>query len=132
MDTNVLINYFRGMKAETNAMNVLFRMRDCELYSSVLSVAQVIATLQGKKVKASRGDVISFVRKLATKIHFIGVVDKDIESAFALENQDLEDNLHYVIGSKLKCYYYVTNNIKDYHYNAISAILPTYVYTIGA
>lgn len=132
IDTNVLIDYYRGMPAETKAIEQLFRMRDYELFSSVLTAAQVIATLQGKKMKVPRDKVIAFVRKLANKIRFIGVADTDIEAAFALENNDLEDNLHYVIGTKYKCYYYVTNNVKDYHYNAISAVKPAHVYTIGS
>lgn len=133
IDTNVLINYYRGLQEDTKAMEMLFKMRDCELYASVLTIAQTISTLQGnKQIKASRESVVTFVRKLANKIHFIGFTDKDIEAAFVLENSDLEDNLQYVIGSKLKCYYYVTNNVKDYKYNAISAITPSHVYTIDA
>ncbi len=36
-----------------------------------------------------------------------------------------------VIGSKMSCYYYVTENTKDYKYNSIHAISPSNIFTIG-
>ncbi len=65
------------------------------------------------------------------KVKVIGLTDKDILDAMELPTNDLEDNIQYVVGSKLSCYYYITNNIKDYKFNNIAPISPKKIYRIG-
>lgn len=132
IDTNVLIGYFRGQKQDVTAMEHLFRLRDYECYTSVLAIAQTISTCQGsKKAKMDKSKIMSFIKLLSHRVHFIGFTDKDIDSAFDMPGNDVEDNIQYVIGSKLQCYYYVTHNIKDYKFNNISPVLPGNARTIG-
>ena len=120
IDTNVLVGYFRGQKNDVFAMEYLFHLKDFELYTSVLAVAQTISVCQGRKgSKHPKDEVIRFVRSMAKKVKLIGFADKDIEQAFAIPMNDLEDNIQYTLGSKLKCYYYVTNNVKDFKFNSI-------------
>lgn len=49
IDTNVLIGYFRNVKADVAAMEYMFKLRDYELYTSTLAISQTISTLQGKR-----------------------------------------------------------------------------------
>ena len=131
IDTNVLIGCYCNLPHDKAAMQYLFSLRNHELYTSVLAIAQTISTLQGnKKIKAPREKVIEYVNHLAAKIKFVGFADKDIEKACIMPNKDIEDNIQYVIGSKLRCYYYVTNNVNDYKYNSVLAVEPSHVYTI--
>jgi predicted nucleic acid-binding protein len=132
IDTNVLIGYYRGIKHDVSAMKFLLKLQDYECYTSVLAIAQAISTCQGsKKNKEAKCTVASFMKSLMGKIKVIGLTDKDILDAMELPTNDLEDNIQYVIGSKLSCYYYITNNIKDYKFNNISPISPKKIYKIG-
>lgn len=132
IDTNVLVGCYRGQKNDVFAMDYLFRLKDYELYTSVLAIAQTISFCQGRKMsKQPKDEIIRFVRSVTRKVKLIGFADKDVEQAFALPMNDLEDNIQYILGSKLKCYYYVTNNVKDFNFNSVSTILPKNVRTIG-
>lgn len=133
IDTNILIGSFRQQKHDVAALKYLLKLKDYECFTSALAIAQTISICQGKrKSKVSKDDIITFIKPLMTKIKVIGYTDKDIEAAFSLPSNDLEDNIQYVIGSKLGCYYYITNNVKDYKFNNISPILPQNVRTISA
>lgn len=132
IDTNVLIGYYRGLKHDVAAMKYLLKLKDYECYTSALAIAQTISTCQGrKKGKISKDTIVRFVKPLMGKIQIIGFSDKDISSALEMQTNDLEDNMQYVIGSKLSCYYYITNNVKDYKFNNISPVLPQNVRTIN-
>lgn len=132
IDTNVLVGFYRGIKHDVAAMKFLFKLKDYECYTSALAVAQTISTCQGnKKKKGAKEDIAAFVKSLIGKVKIIGSTDKDIEAALDLPTNDLEDNIQYIVGSKLSCYYYITNNIKDYKFNNISPILPKKIYKIG-
>lgn len=133
IDTNVLVGYYRNQKRDVAALKYILKLKDYECYTSALAIAQTISTCQGKrKSKISKDIIIAFIKPLIAKIKVIGYIDKDIEAAFDLPSNDLEDNIQYIIGSKLGCYYYITNNIKDYKFNNISPVLPQNVRTISA
>lgn len=128
IDTNVLIGNFRGTKSDVQAMAFLFKLRDFELYTSTLAISQTISTLQGKrKDKVYRRQIVDYIKLLKHKIKIIGFSEKDIDAALELDNVDVEDNIHFVLGSKLGCYTYVTNNIKDFQYNTINVVAPKYI-----
>ncbi|MBO5974984.1 MAG: type II toxin-antitoxin system VapC family toxin [Paludibacteraceae bacterium] len=132
IDTNVLIGFYHGIKKDVEAMNYLLKLKNYECYTSALAIAQTISTCQGsKKRKIAKDAIIQFIKQLMGKINVIGFTDKDILNAMNLPTNDIEDNIQYVIGSKLSCYYYITNNIKDYKFNNISPILPKNVRTIN-
>lgn len=131
IDTNVLIGYFRNVKADVLAMEYMFKLRDYELYTSTLAISQTISTLQGKrKDKAHRQQIIEFIKRLTHKVKLIGFASGDIDEALAMDNVDLEDNIQFVLGQKMSCYTYVTNNIKDFRYNTVAVVEPAYIRSI--
>ena len=131
IDTNVLVGYFRNVKADVLAMEYMFKLRDYELYTSTLAISQTISTLQGKrKDKAYRQEIIDFIKRLTHKVKLIGFASGDIDEALAMDNIDLEDNIQFVLGQKMSCYTYVTNNIKDFRYNTIAVVEPAYIRSI--
>ena len=133
IDTNVLVGCFRGIKADVEAINYLFKLRDNELYTSVLAISQTISTLQGKKKNLEyRQKIVDYVNLLMHRMKIIGMVDTDIKTAFDIENVDIEDNIQLALGAKEHCYIYVTNNVKDFKYNNIYAVKPKQIRTIQA
>lgn len=131
IDTNVLVGYFRNVKADVLAMEYMFKLRDYELYTSTLAISQAISTLQGKrKDKAYRQEIIDFIKRLTHKVKLIGFASGDIDEALAMDNIDLEDNIQFVLGQKMSCYTYVTNNIKDFRYNTVAVVEPAYIRSI--
>ena len=131
IDTNVLIGYFRNVKADVAAMEYMFKLRDYELYTSTLAISQTISTLQGKrKDKAYWQEIIDFIKRLTHKVKLIGFASGDIDEALAMDNVDLEDNIQFVLGQKMSCYTYVTNNIKDFRYNTVVVVEPAYIRSI--
>ena len=131
IDANVLVGYFRNVKADVLAMEYMFKLRDYELYTSTLAISQTISTLQGKrKDKAYRQEIIDFIKRLTHKVKLIGFASGDIDEALAMDNIDLEDNIQFVLGQKMSCYTYVTNNIKDFRYNTVAVVEPAYIRSI--
>ncbi len=131
IDTNVLIGYFRNVKADVLAMEYMFKLRNYELYTSTLAISQTISTLQRKrKDKAYRQQIIEFIKQLTHKVKLIGFASGDIEEALTMDNVDLEDNIQFVLGQKMSCYTYVTNNIKDFRYNTVAVVEPAYIRSI--
>ncbi len=128
IDTNVLIGNFRGIKTDVQAMDFLFKMQDFELYTSTLAISQTISTLQGKKKdKSYRQQIVNYIKRLKHKIKIVGFSEKDIDTALELEGVDIEDNIQFVLGKKMGCYTYITNNIKDFRYSTIVVVDPRFV-----
>lgn len=133
IDTNVLIGCFRNQKADVQAMDYMFKLKDFELYTSTLAVSQTISTLQGRrKDPIFRKQIIDFVNGLMHKIHVVGLSATDISAALELPNIDIEDNIQFIVGEKQRCYIYVTNNQKDFKYNNVSIVSPRYIRSIKA
>ena len=56
---------------------------------------------------------------------FISFVESDINNALNIESSDIEDNIQYAISLKKKCFYFITNNQKDYKYfSNITVLIP--------
>jgi hypothetical protein len=54
------------------------------------------------------------VRYLLAKFTIITFSDKDIINSLTIDKADMEDNIQYVLSQKFNCFYFVTNNKKDY------------------
>ncbi len=83
-----------------------------------------------EKDKAYRQEIIDFIKRLTHKVKLIGFASGDIDEALAMDNIDLEDNIQFVLGQKMSCYTYVTNNIKDFRYNTVAVVEPAYIRSI--
>ncbi len=62
------------------------------------------------------------------KFKIISFVDEDIKTALHLKGTDIEDNMQYAMAKKLKCFHFVTNNVKDYNlFDNIDVVLPAQI-----
>jgi predicted nucleic acid-binding protein len=120
VDTNCLISYLadkyglRKNKSEENimALRFLFGLNGKKLYISSLSIAQLTATLQ-KKIGAN--NMMEEVSQLIHRFNIVEFNENDIKAA--LNNQlaqDIEDLYQYEMSQKVKCFYVMTNNLRDF------------------
>lgn len=116
VDTNVLIGAFAGFSKDKKCLDYLFSSRIQQkkkrLYISSLSIAQLVATFQHKKVDDDK--IRQYVKYLQTKFNIIEFTEQDIDDALKFKIIDMEDAIQFILGTKLKCLYFITNNIKDY------------------
>ena len=123
VDTNVLIGFFIQQKKDLDALSYIFSLEGKRLYTSSLAIAQVVSILQKKQTNET---IEKFVVYLMGKFKVISFVDEDIKVALQLKGTDIEDNIQYALSKKLKCYWFVTNNVKDYNsFVDIDVLLPT-------
>lgn len=116
VDTNVLIGAFAGLEKDKKCLDYLFgskiQKKKKRLYISSLSIAQFVATFQRRKISDEK--IRKQVKYYQTKFNIIEFTEKDIDEALKFKIIDMEDSIQFMLGMKVKCLYYVTNNIKDY------------------
>lgn len=129
VDTNVLIGWWAGIKADADCLKYLFSLRGKRLYISSLSVAQFVALFQKTKPNT---EIANAVKALLAKFNVIAFAEKDIVASLEISNRDMEDNIQYVLSSKAKCFHFVTNNKKDYNkLTNINVVIPSKVRQIN-
>lgn len=125
IDTNVLIGAAANREDDVACLRRLSSCNGKKLYISSLSVAQFVSVFQKKK---DNKEIIESVKSMLHKYNVISFVQKDIESALKVGNNDLEDNIQYVLSKKLGCLFFITNNVKDFrNYININVIEPSKV-----
>lgn len=112
VDTNVLIGAFANNAVDKRCLQYLYSLQGKQLFTSALSVAQLVSVFQKKK---QNHEIKTIVRSLLSKFTIIGFASKDIESSLNIDFSDMEDNIQYVISSKFDCFHFITNNKKDYN-----------------
>lgn len=122
VDTNVLLGYFIKQQRDVEALMYLFSLIGKKLYISSLSIAQVVSVLQKKQTNET---ITDFVRYLISKFNVISFTENDAKEALKLKGSDIEDNIQYAMAIKLKCFRFVTNNVKDYtNFEDIDVVKP--------
>lgn len=111
IDTNVLIGNFANRQDDKKALQYLFELKGKRLFTSTLAIAQLVSVFQ--KTKTNQ-EIIAIVKKIQAKFQLLSFVDNDITKAIEIPTTDIEDNIQYIISLKKQCFYFVTNNIKDY------------------
>ena len=127
VDTNVLNGVYLNRTADIECLKYLFSLKGKKLYISSLSIAQFVAFFQKKYTNDKIKDII---RYLFTKFTVIEFGEQDIQKSLNQNYSDMEDTIQYVIGTKMKCFYFVTN---DKHFNAfwnIKALKPSEIRSI--
>ena len=120
VDTNVLVDYYTGQDDAVSCLKYLFATSRREnLFTSSLALVQTASQLQKKNTQRNRkavpkGKTIEYLEFIFTKFTIIDLTQKDITNGFYLQNNDIEDNVHYMISKKLKCNRIITRNTKDY------------------
>ena len=122
VDTNVLVNYCTEQSTDKIALKYIFSKRRKEvLFTSSLAIVQAITKLQsdnrqyGRKAY-SRETTITKLNEILSKFTVIDLSLSDIKEGFDLLNNDIEDNVHYILSQKMKCDAILTNNRKDFMY----------------
>jgi len=120
VDTNVLRNYFTKQSADKACLDYVFSKKRKEiLFTSSFAVGQIISGLQkgAKERKAfTREQAIQSLNDILLKFSILDFTRKDLEKVHLYLNNDVEDNIHYVLSQKAKCNIIITNDISDYSY----------------
>ena len=120
VDTNCIITYLAdkyGLFANTDPLNTsalhFLRSRNGKkLYLSALTIAQVTAKLQPK---IGAENMSREIKDLLQYFQIIEFNEKDIKSALANSlSKDIEDLYQYEMSQKVKCFYVMTKNIRDF------------------
>jgi len=121
VDTNVLIGNFANIQNDKQALKYLYELKGKCLFTSTLAIAQLVSVFQ--KTKPNE-EIKTIVKKIQAKFDLLSFVESDITKAIEISTTDIEDNIQYIIGLKKKCFYFVTNNTKDYRDFADIIVLP--------
>lgn len=130
VDTNVLVNYIIGEQKNVECIKYLFTLKGKTICISSLSVAQIVAIFQKKW---GNNDIERLIKHFQTKFKILPFSEDNIEkSLYIKQSNDYEDKMQYSIGCKGRCFYFITNNIKDYrNLMNISVLHPEKVRTIN-
>ena len=112
VDTNVLNGFCLNRTADVECLRYLFSLKGKQLFISSLSIGQFVAFFDKKFSNDKMKDII---RYLFTKFTIIEFGEQDIQKSLLFNYEDMEDTIQYVIGTKLRCFYFVTN---DKHFSA--------------
>ena len=130
VDTNVLVNYFTKQADDVHCINYLLtKVRKEILFTSSLAKMQAISILQTKKGsrrKFSRTEIIDCCNDIDLRFSIIDLTNKDVVKGAQERNEDVEDNVHFILADKLKCDVIITNNTSDFVYfrNRIISLTP--------
>ena len=127
VDTNVLNGFYLNRTADVECFRYLFSLKGKRLFISSLSIAQFVAFFQKR---FSNDKLIDIIRYLFTKFTVIEFNEQDIQKSLLYNYVDIEDTIQFVVGTKMKCFYFVTN---DKHFSAfwnIKALKPTEIRNI--
>lgn len=115
VDTNIIVGAFAGLEKDCKCLDYLFSsvIDRKRLFLSSLSIAQFVATFQRRKVDDK--DIRKYVKFLLAKFNIINFTENDINESLSYVDGDMEDAIQFILGKKVRCFYYVTNNTKDYN-----------------
>ena len=132
IDANVLIGSFRGINKDVQAIEYLRKLPQVRLFTSSLAIAQLMATCQLKGDNERRQLLIKYINAILKDFSVISCSATDIEKAMSLEQPDMEDNLQYIMGERMKCTHYVTNNKRDFIFANVTVIPSAKIRLVGA
>ena len=115
IDTNIIIGAYtnqKRFKQEKQCWNYLTSLIGKRIYVSSLSIAQFISTLQHHKV--DKTTIKNDVSNILAKVNIINFTKDDINKSLSMLENDLEDNIQYILAKKLKCGIFFTQNKKHY------------------
>ena len=107
VDTNILNGFYLNKIADVECLKYLFSLKGKKLFISSLSIGQLVAFFHKKFTNDKMKDIIHY---LFTKFTIIEFNEQDIQKSLIYDYSDLEDTIQYVIGTKMKCFYFITND----------------------
>jgi len=127
IDTNVLNGYYLNRAADVACLRYLFSLKGKRLFISSLTIGQFVAFFQ-KRLENDK--IKEAIRYLFTKFTVVDFGEQDIQKSLLFPYSDLEDNIQYVIGTKMKCYYFITNDKGFSTFLNIKAVKSTQIRSI--
>jgi predicted nucleic acid-binding protein len=127
LDTNVLNGAYLNKAADVECLKYLFSLKGKKLFISSLSIGQFVAFFHKKFTNDKIKDILHY---LFTKFTVIEFNEQDIQKSLLYDYTDMEDTIQYVIGTKMKCFFFVSN---DKHFSAfrnIRALKPSEIRSI--
>ncbi len=133
LDTNVLINDFfyrykqrKESKYSSMAIQFLKANPKITLYIASFSLIQLISTLD--KAKVPKNDINLEVSRIISRYKLIDLTANDFQKALSIESKDTEDAIQYTLCRKVRCFYIVTENIKDFNlFKFVTTIKPKHI-----
>jgi predicted nucleic acid-binding protein len=114
IDTNILFGAYVEKQDDVKCLNYLLSLhKGKRVHISSLSIAQFVSKF-GYKNDVEFAKIKAFTRNILNRVTIIKFEKNDIEAGLVMEQRDLEDNMQYVMGRKMKCLIFVTNNAKDF------------------
>jgi len=127
VDTNVLNGFYLNRTADVECLRYLFSLKGKRLFISSLSIGQFVAFFERR---FSNDKVKDAIRYIFTKFTVIEFGEQDIQKSLLYNYGDMEDTIQYVIGTKLKCFYFVTNDKQFSAFWNIKALKSSEIRTI--
>jgi predicted nucleic acid-binding protein len=120
LDANVLINdaLFRHRQEKRGASSAaairyLRSNPTAQLYVASMSVVQVVATLS-KRARFTPVEIDAEVKRILAQYRIVDLTEKDLQTAQTVAGGDWEDAVQYALSQKMRCFYIVTENVKDF------------------
>ena len=127
VDTNVLNGFYLNIAPDVECLKYLYSMQGKRLFVSSLSIGQFVAFFQKRM---TNDKIKEIVRYLSTKFTIVEFGEHDVQKSLLFPYSDIEDTIQYVIGTKIKCYYFVTNDKGFSTFLNIKAVKPAQVRSI--
>jgi predicted nucleic acid-binding protein len=119
LDTNVLINdffYRYKQKKESRYSSIAIQFLKANpkitLYIASFSLIQLVSTLD--KAKVSKTDIAIELKRIISRYKLVDLTANDFQKALDIDYKDTEDAIQYTLCRKVRCFYIVTENIKDF------------------
>jgi len=124
VDTNVLNGYYLNITADVECLKYLYSLKGKRLFISSLTIGQFVAFFQKR---LTNDKVKEIIRYLSTKFTIVEFGEQDVQKSLTFPYSDLEDTIQYVIGTKMNCYYFVTNDKGFSTFMNIKAVKPAQI-----
>ena len=119
VDTNVLNGYYLNIAADVECLRYLYSLKGKRLFISSLSIGQFVAFFEKR---LTNDKIKEIIRYLFTKFTIVEFGEKDIQKSLLFPYSDMEDTIQYVVGTKMKCYYFITNDKQFSAFRNIEAL----------
>jgi len=127
VDTNVLNGYYLNLAADVECLKYLYSLKGRKLFISSLTIGQFVAFFE-KRLKNDK--IKEIIKYLFTKFTIIEFGEKDIQKSLLFKFSDIEDTIQYVVGTKMNCFYFVTNDKGYSAFNNIKTLKSTQIRNI--
>jgi len=124
IDTNVALNKLLMQPNFFAGSNAVFRLAELGQISGFISASAVTDIYYIASKKLGKKYTIEGIKKMLQVFKPATITDNNIFQALALEWNDFEDSVQYVVVETLEVDYIVTRNTSDFASGSITAVTP--------